>query len=46
MNADERGLVLLLGLAHAYAAPFINLELSTRAGVVNDLARGFDVDGM
>jgi benzoyl-CoA reductase/2-hydroxyglutaryl-CoA dehydratase subunit BcrC/BadD/HgdB len=36
----------LLGLAHAYAAPFINLELSTRANVVNDLARRFDVDGM
>ncbi len=36
----------LRGLAHAYAAPFINLDLSTRAEVVNDLARRFDVDGM
>jgi benzoyl-CoA reductase/2-hydroxyglutaryl-CoA dehydratase subunit BcrC/BadD/HgdB len=36
----------ILGLARAYAAPFINLDLSTRARVVQDLARRFDVDGM
>jgi benzoyl-CoA reductase/2-hydroxyglutaryl-CoA dehydratase subunit BcrC/BadD/HgdB len=34
------------GLARAYASPFINLELTTRAQVVNDLARRFAVDGM
>jgi benzoyl-CoA reductase/2-hydroxyglutaryl-CoA dehydratase subunit BcrC/BadD/HgdB len=36
----------LMGLAYAYAAPFINLTLATRATVMNDLARRFDVDGM
>jgi benzoyl-CoA reductase/2-hydroxyglutaryl-CoA dehydratase subunit BcrC/BadD/HgdB len=36
----------LLGLARAYAAPFINLGVQTRARVVTDLARRFDVDGM
>lgn len=36
----------ILGLARAYTRPFINLELTMRARVVNDLARRFDVDGM
>jgi benzoyl-CoA reductase/2-hydroxyglutaryl-CoA dehydratase subunit BcrC/BadD/HgdB len=36
----------LIGLAKAYAAPFINLDLGTRSGVINDLARRFQVDGM
>ncbi len=36
----------ILGLARAYAAPFINLDLTTRSKVVSDLARRFDVDGM
>jgi benzoyl-CoA reductase/2-hydroxyglutaryl-CoA dehydratase subunit BcrC/BadD/HgdB len=42
LTADEP----VMGLARAYAAPFINLDLKTRARVVNDLARRFDVDGM
>jgi benzoyl-CoA reductase/2-hydroxyglutaryl-CoA dehydratase subunit BcrC/BadD/HgdB len=36
----------IMGLARAYAAPFINLDLTTRSRVVNDLARRFEVDGM
>jgi benzoyl-CoA reductase/2-hydroxyglutaryl-CoA dehydratase subunit BcrC/BadD/HgdB len=36
----------VMGLARAYATPFINLDLMTRSRVVNDLARRFDVDGM
>jgi len=36
----------IVGLARAYLAPFINLNLNTRAQVVNDLARRFDVDGV
>jgi benzoyl-CoA reductase/2-hydroxyglutaryl-CoA dehydratase subunit BcrC/BadD/HgdB len=36
----------VMGLARAYAAPFINLDLNTRSRVVNDLARCFGVDGM
>lgn len=36
----------IIGLARAYAAPFINLDLPTRSRVVNDLARRFEVDGM
>jgi benzoyl-CoA reductase/2-hydroxyglutaryl-CoA dehydratase subunit BcrC/BadD/HgdB len=36
----------VMGLARAYAAPFINLDLSTRARIVNRLARRFAVDGM
>ena len=36
----------IMGLARAYAAPFINLDLTTRARVVSDLARRFEVDGM
>jgi benzoyl-CoA reductase/2-hydroxyglutaryl-CoA dehydratase subunit BcrC/BadD/HgdB len=35
----------ILGLARAYAAPFINLDLGARSRIVNDLARRFDVDG-
>ena len=36
----------VMGLARAYAAPFINLDLTTRSRIVNGLARQFDVDGM
>jgi benzoyl-CoA reductase/2-hydroxyglutaryl-CoA dehydratase subunit BcrC/BadD/HgdB len=36
----------IMGMARAYAAPFINLNLETRARVLNDLARRFGVDGM
>ncbi len=36
----------VMGLARAYTAPFINLDLTTRARVVNDLACRFKVDGM
>ena len=36
----------VMGMARAYAAPFINLNLKTRARVLNDLARRFSVDGM
>lgn len=36
----------IMGLARAYAAPFINLNLTTRSRVVSDLAHRFDVDGM
>ncbi len=36
----------IVGLARAYAAPFINLNLEARARVLNDLARRFGVDGM
>jgi benzoyl-CoA reductase/2-hydroxyglutaryl-CoA dehydratase subunit BcrC/BadD/HgdB len=44
MNVDPEDPIK--GLARAYAAPFINIELNTRAQVINDLARRFDVDGM
>jgi benzoyl-CoA reductase/2-hydroxyglutaryl-CoA dehydratase subunit BcrC/BadD/HgdB len=36
----------IMGMARAYAAPFINLNLETRTHVLNDLARRFQVDGM
>ena len=36
----------IIGLAQAYAAPFINLDLRTRSRVLNELAQRFEVDGM
>jgi benzoyl-CoA reductase/2-hydroxyglutaryl-CoA dehydratase subunit BcrC/BadD/HgdB len=36
----------VMGLARAYSAPFINLDLTTRGRIVNRLARQFAVDGM
>jgi benzoyl-CoA reductase/2-hydroxyglutaryl-CoA dehydratase subunit BcrC/BadD/HgdB len=35
-----------MGLARAYAAPFINLDLHTRSRIINRMARRFEVDGM
>jgi benzoyl-CoA reductase/2-hydroxyglutaryl-CoA dehydratase subunit BcrC/BadD/HgdB len=36
----------LTGMARAYATPFINQNLATRAQVVNNLAQRFNADGM